>query len=435
MKLTKKEGSNYTMTVVKLPKIQDVPGFDNLGMVTIFGNDCLVSKNSPESIWYLFIPAGTKLSPIFMHNNNLYTDPLLNKDHTKKGYIKDNGHVRAVKMKGVISTGLVMPAMALEYMDIDTSLLENNQSFDTVNGIQVCSKFESNVRTHNQSSSGNSNKDPSKKFDRLVPNQFRLHGDTAHLGRNTHVFDIDDVIVITNKLHGCCGIFSNVLVKKPLSFAERLLKKIGFSITDVMYDNVYSSRNVIKNRYINKDVTIGYYEEDVWGVVNESLKDKIEEGITLMGEIVGYTPKGQAIQKGYGYGCKSGENKFYVFRITYTKPSGDVIEFTWQMIKEYCKKYELLHVPAYFHGSLNEFFLTYDIEADRPDWADRWYNHLTISYNMEKPCELCLNNVPAEGLVVRRDGLNNFSSFKLKSKSFTLKENEMIEKGEEENLE
>ena len=41
-------------------------------------------------------------------------------------------------MKGVISTGLVMPAMALEYMDIDTSLLENNQSFDTVNGIQVC---------------------------------------------------------------------------------------------------------------------------------------------------------------------------------------------------------------------------------------------------------------------------------------------------------
>ena len=118
MKLTKKEGSNYTMTVVKLPKIQDVPGFDNLGMVTIFGNDCLVSKNSPESIWYLFIPAGTKLSPIFMHNNNLYTDPLLNKDHTKKGYIKDNGHVRAVKMKGVISTVLVMPAKALEYLNL-----------------------------------------------------------------------------------------------------------------------------------------------------------------------------------------------------------------------------------------------------------------------------------------------------------------------------
>lgn len=432
MKLTKKEGSNYTMTLIELPRKQEIPGLDNLVSVNVFGNDCLVQKDSPESPLYIFIPAGTKLSEEFMHNNNLFTNKDLNKDREKKGYIKDNCHVRALKLKGVISTGLVMPIYALSYLDFDFASAKKGDEFDTVDGKMVCSKYESvRQRSQNNNSNGSKKDKLAVRFDKLVPNQFRLHGDTAHLGRNTHVFDIDDVIVITNKLHGCCGNFANVLINKELKFSERMLKRLGFNVVDKEYDNIFASRTVIKNRYINKDVTPGFYNEDLWGVVNKELQGKIEEGITLMGEIVGYTPNGAAIQKGYDYGCGPREHKFFVYRITYTKPSGEVIEFSWQMVKEYCRKYDLMHVPVYFHGTINEFFLTYNLEADRPDWADRWYNHLSISYNMEKPCEVCLNNVPAEGLVVRRDGLNSFNAFKLKAKAFTLKENESVDKGEE----
>ena len=431
MKVTKKEGSNYIITVVSLPKKQPIPGLDNLVSVSVFGDDCLIPKDSPESPLYLFIPAGTELSPQFMSHNNLYTDKALNRNQNKKGYIKDNRHVRSLKLRGVISTGLLLPIYALDYLkDFDLNELKKGMEFDTIGDTVICCKYVPPYQKSQNPQNPPKKDKLAQRFDKLVDNQFRLHGDTAHLSRNTHIFDLDDVIAITSKLHGCCGNFANVLVNKDLSLGHRLLKRLGVPVQDKVYDNIYASRTVIKNRYINKEVSKGFYNEDVWGVVNKELEGKIEEGITLMGEIVGYTPENRAIQKGYDYGCGPGEHKFFVYRITYTKPNGQVIEFSWQMIKEYCKKYDILHVPAYFHGTIKEFFDTYALELDRPDWADRWFNHLSISYNMEKPCELCLNNVPAEGLVVRKDGMPNFSAFKLKAKSFILGENELLDKGD-----
>lgn len=59
MKLTIREDStNYAATVVNLPVKQKVEGLDNLVKVTIFGNDCLITKDSDESILYLFFPSG-----------------------------------------------------------------------------------------------------------------------------------------------------------------------------------------------------------------------------------------------------------------------------------------------------------------------------------------------------------------------------------------
>lgn len=47
MKLSILEDSkNYTCSVVVLPFLQDVKGLDNLKAVTIFGNQCLVGKDS-----------------------------------------------------------------------------------------------------------------------------------------------------------------------------------------------------------------------------------------------------------------------------------------------------------------------------------------------------------------------------------------------------
>lgn len=136
------------------------------------------------------------------------------------------------------------------------------------------------------------------------------------------------------------------------------------------------------------------------------------------------------IQKQYDYGCDAGypmdprtkpQHKFLVYRMTYTKPDGNTIEFTWQQIKNYCIKYSLEHVKELFYGTNFVFGRTYD--------ADQWLAHLQEKY-LEKDCIHCINKVPAEGIVVRRDGQPTFSAYKLKSKRFLEKETKQLDSGE-----
>jgi hypothetical protein len=90
MKMLKIEenSKNYTATVVRLSVLQDVVGLDNLKSVSVFGNQCLVGKNSNLDELYLYFPAECKLSSSFLLENNLYRHPENNKDSSKKGFLK-----------------------------------------------------------------------------------------------------------------------------------------------------------------------------------------------------------------------------------------------------------------------------------------------------------------------------------------------------------
>lgn len=53
---------------------------------------------------------------------------------------------------------------------------------------------------------------------------------------------------------------------------------------------------------------------------------------------------------------------------------------------------------------------------------------LEETYN-EKDCFLCVNRVPEEGIVVRKESLNSCDSYKLKSFRFLEKESKELDKG------
>ena len=55
-------------------------------------------------------------------------------------------------------------------------------------------------------------------------------------------------------IHNTSGIFSNILCNRKLSRWEKIKKFFGFKVVETEYGNVYSSRNVIKNQYINQNV-------------------------------------------------------------------------------------------------------------------------------------------------------------------------------------
>lgn len=439
-RLGKIEGhENYCATVINLPPKVAVEGLDNLVKVTVFGNDCLIGKDSDETIPYLFIPAEAQLSGDFLKNNNLYRDATLNADPSKKGFFEPTGRVKAIKFKGVISTGFVTPLSTLDALFPEGLTVPPGvgEEFHSVWGRELCRKYRI-IRMQGSGDPKNRHNRKLERFDRLVPNQFRFHTDTAHLSKNLHHFHPGDTLVITDKWHGTSAVYANVLVKKELTWKERLAKWLGVDVVETKYDNLYASRTVIKNKYINKLATSGFYKEDVWKVVENEVKEKVEPGITLYGEIVGFLPSGRAIQKGYDYGCPPPEvlvdangvdiktrHKFVVYRITYTKPDGNVIEFTWQQVHSYCRKYQLETVKLLYYGPAALLALTRDEDQFRRDL----YDYLVNTY-LEGDCKYCLNKVPAEGICVRIDGREDYSTYKLKSKRFLERETKELDSGE-----
>lgn len=484
MKLEVREDSkNYACTVVKLPPKQKVEGLDKLVKVTVFGNDVLTQKDTDEQQLYLFFPAECQISSSYLSVNNEFRESQLNNDTNKKGYFEPSGRVKAIKFKGIISTGYLAPVSTLDALLKKPLWLKEGLEFTDIDGVNICKKYIIKYEQGERQSKESRYNKKLQRFDKLVPNQFRFHTDTSQLARNLHVFNPEDIIVITDKWHGTSAVFANVLINKTLTWKEKLAKWLGIDVVTTKYDDLYSSRSVIKNRYINKEATEGFYGEDIWAVVHNEIKSKIESGISLYGEIVGYLPSGKMIQKDYDYGCnnfkcgdivykpsgkpfkegfmedeiiemtinskdpknriaaklknsntvvsldmlekKSKDHKFLVYRITYTKPDGNVIEFSWQQIKNYCQKYQLEHVKEIFYGPGQMLAQLTTTE----EWREKLFNNLS-KYYLEKDCTYCVNKVPAEGIVVRRDGLENYSAYKLKSKRFLERETKELDKGE-----
>jgi len=424
MKMTIREDSvNYACQVIKLPTKQKVEGLDNLVRVTVFGNDCLIGKDSPEEELYLFFPAECSISPLFLYENNLYRHSDYNKDKTKKGFFEDTGRVKSIKFKGIISTGFVIPVSSLDNV-VSVSFSSAGEEFTDIDGINICKKYKIVRLQGNGDSKESRHNKKLKAFDKLIPNQFRFHNDTSHFAKNVHHFKPNDLIVITDKWHGTSAVFANVLIKKKLNLKEKVAKFFGVKVVDKVYDNLYSSRSVIKNQYINESVTLGYYNEDIWATANEELKDKIEQGVTLYGEIVGYLKSGKEIQKGYAYGCEELSHKTLIYRITYTKPDGSVIEYNWNQIKEYCNKYSLEYVKELFYGKAIELAHT----SEENIFQEQLLKNLQDIY-LEKDCEYCGNGIPAEGICVRIDGLQTYSTYKLKSRRFLERETKDLDAG------
>ncbi len=451
--LNKPTNPGYCATVVKINKLVELPNCDNVQAAIIFSNSVIVGKDTNIGDLGLFFPAETQLMPEFLKNNNLYRDKTLNNNPEKAGYFEPNGRIKTMRFRGHKSEGLFLPINCLNYLPNEywAEVIEG-VDFDTIKDKKICCKYIPKIK--NQASQGKSKSDKKivKKFDRLVENQFRLHIDTLNLRRNAHKINPDDMISITNKIHGTSWVVGKVLTKKlskinELGFklaniqfiptvlnwfkwlhAPLVKKMLGHDSGQTQYDVIYSSRMVVKNKYINTEQkNEGYYSYDLWGEIAEKLKHTLQEGITLYGEAVGQLPTGAWIQKGYHYGTRPNQYDIYVYRITYTNPRGKVIEFSWPQIKEYCNKYGLNHVQEFYYGKAKDYCPAIPIEQH---WNENFLNKLEKDFMLDRMCPLNNGEVPEEGVVVRVDGLFECFPYKLKNFRFLEKETKDLDKGE-----
>ena len=366
------------------------------------------------------------------------------------GFFSHNGRVRMIRLRKTPSMGYLfsLDEMAKYCSKVKNINLEEwlDKDFDTVDGeLFVKAYVPQPVR-------GNGTKKRNKKlnrFDRMIHGEFSFHYDTQMLTKNMWRINPNDKVTISVKLHGTSICMGNVKIKNPLkiAFYKRWYNKFidrfnilqNHHVTDytIDYGNVYSSRSVIKNQYINKKETERYYKFDIWNEANEILKPYISEGMTVYGEICGWA-KDNMIQKSYDYGCKQGEFFIMLYRITTTCDDGkkfewdvsEVEEWTEKIIKEHPEIADKVHpITILYNGTLADLY---------PDisFTEHWHENVLMAmmndkehFGMEQNEPMCKNKVPREGIVLRINGDPMAEAFKLKTTAFREKERSAIDKG------
>lgn len=483
-----KEGkSEYCCNVIKIGLVKPIEGSDFLAETLINGQSVAVRKDQvKEGQLYFYASNECQLNEKFLSVNNLFeignyelnankeevaellrlseeeNDPTKSneyKEQAKKkvGFFSKTGRVRMIRLRKVPSYGFLFGKEEMERYCPKVSSIKMeeylNVDFDTVDGelfVKAYVPYVPEKKIRNGSRNGKAQK-RIERFDKMIPGEFMLHYDTKQLGKCMWMIQPTDTVVITDKIHGTSGTFSNIKVKKPikLSLHKWLVNKFiditglfkPYRITDyeIVYDNIYSSRTVIKNQYINKDANGGYYSTDVWGEYNELLKGKIEKGMTVYGEIFGYLTGSQTmIQKQYDYGCAVGTNKFMPYRITSEIEDGkkyewnvsEVKEWTEKLIEQYPEiKERIMAIPILYHGTLQDLYPNIDIHNHWNEEVLEAIKNDKEHFGMELREPLCKNKVYREGVVLRIDNDPNAEAFKLKSDGFLSHESVEIDKG------
>jgi hypothetical protein len=432
---------NYGTRIVCIDNIQPHPNPEvtRLDITTISGNDIIVERDSLKiGDIVVYCPCESSLNCNFLSMNNQFRDAELNvsKDKNDVGFFEPKGRVKAISLRGVISTGFVFPVDWLKvwHPDVNLDNIEDyvGELFDTFDKEVFSKKYiiKKPVRTEGFGNKVKRNKNLVERFDKLIPDQFSFHYDTVKLTDRLWSIDPEDIIHISVKMHGTSVIIAHVLIKKDLKWVEKILKKFGVNIVSEYYDFLFSSRSVIKNRYINKDVTSGFYNVDLWTEAGNKFKDIIPKGMTLYGEIVGYLPGTNTfIQNKHDYKCNPGEFEVYIYRITQTNVDGEVFEFSAKQVQNWCKNRDIKPVKELYYGKAKDIYPELSL-------TDHWQENFVAKlandkerFYMEMKSPDCYNKVPHEGIVIRNDS-NGYPALKLKTKAHYLLESKELDSGE-----
>ena len=445
MKITKSNGfrQEYCGTVVKIGEILPIEGRDRIVKTMVNGLSIVIGKDEFQTgDVAVYCANETQLHELFLHLNSMYDDKELNIDKEKKGYINKHGRVRIVKLGGIPSYGILLNPISIATFlnepvnDIIEYLQKHvNEDFDEINGEIFCKVYVPPVKENHHVSKGERRDKKLARFKMLIDGSFRFHYDTGQLTRNIHEFSPDDKVFISNKLHGTSICMGNILTNVPTNWFKRIWNKLmGKNEYDQKYNLVYSSRTVIKNEFINpKQKVGGYYSDDVWGYWAEKLKDYIPIDYCIYGEIVGYTPNGTAIQKGYDYGCLPTDevkSKLMIYRVTENDREleiSSVIAFG-QYLKDHLGDI-IIDFPLMYHGTLGEL---YPEISTTEHWHENVLEALKVEkkFLMEQMEPMCINKVPREGFVIRKANDPIKRAFKLKCFRFLDKERTAIDNGE-----
>ena len=351
----------YKATVVKIKNVRAHSNADLVKLATCHGNQVVVGLETAEDDLGIYFPTDGVLSHDFCYYNNLYRKPDMNSDiKANPGMFDDNRRVRTQKFRGEISDGFWMPISCFDFIYNDLGIklpkFEEGIEIDDLVGIPICKKYM------NKKTQDAANQNTSKKTKRAKTSiMFKEHFDTAQLGKNLHEINPDELIVITEKLHGTSGRIGNVLVSAKLNWLDKIAKAFGIKIHEKDWMYLNGTRRVVLEETSGNQ----FHDPNIRDIALKKLDGHIRKGETFYFEIVGYETNGSPIMGSvdtskigdksfvakygknmeYSYGCQPGTCEIYVYRITITNEDGHSIDLSWNDVVLRCNEIGVKHVP------------------------------------------------------------------------------------------
>lgn len=410
MKLDTPENANYAATVVVIHRIVPLDNCDNVVGTPLLGFQAIVGKDTQLGDVGIVFPAESQISGEYANVNNLHRHAELNADPAAKGYLEDNGRVKALKFRGHRSDCLFMPLSSLAFTGADISQLQPGDTFDVLDGHKICQKY---VVKRAHAGTPRVEKNKAKVFKRVDEKFLPEHYETDAYWRNPDAIAPGRHVVVTQKIHGTSIRIGNTIVKRKLTWLEKVAAKLGVRVQATEFANVYGSRKVIKD--VNNPNQQHYYGEDIWSEEGKKLDGLVPENYIVYGELVGWTKDGSPIQKNYTYQVPEGTCELYVYRVAFVNGQGRVVDLAWEQLKEFCLDLGLRHVPELWQGKMADL----DVESflDRKFSIWEGWTH-AVPLDRESPCD--------EGICIRVDGLAPYI-LKAKSPAFLQHETKMLD--------
>jgi RNA ligase (TIGR02306 family) len=306
--------SSLIVEICKVEESTKHPNADKLSIIRVKGWNCITGLDQyKKDDLVVFCP------PDCIIPNNLIEKYNLE-------YLKKNGKTGNVRLRGFLSQGLIL--------DVPEG---NWNEGDDVSAVLGITKWTPPEAPTMQGVKSTSKKKINPFFDKYT--------DIENVKNYNDVFCEDDVVVITEKLHGCNARYSRLPV--AVNDNANIFEKFSFwfkkYILKQKYEFVYGSHNVQITSHSNRN---SFYGEDVWGKIAKKydLANKIPNDTIVYGEIVG-----EGIQD-LTYGRKNHE--LFVFDI---KVNGKYLD--WNDVDEFCLKNDLPVVPELYIGEFRNYLL------------------------------------------------------------------------------
>ena len=439
----------YCGYVTTLKNVRPHPNADRMKLADCFGNTVCVGLDVKEDEIILYFPTDGQLSVEYCEQNNL----VRKKDEAGNnvgGYLDpDKRNVKAIKLRGEKSDGIVMPLSSLEYTGISVSDLKIGDPITVINSHEICCKYIPRTNPH-RSHYSSGNKTRKAKVD--VSPLFNEHADTEQLAYNLGAFKTGDYIEITLKMHGTSQRTAHlpVLKKFKRAFIDWLNRRQGTPIYDWGY--VSGTRRVVLSDYEG-----GFYGSNSFREPHSKVfEGKLHKGEEVFYEVVGFTDTGAPIMangnneklgkdfvKQYGketvfsYGCSPDgialveyddmitgtsvyeesrpQSDIYVYRMTMTNEDGEVVEYTPDFMRYRCEQMGVKTVPVLWSGFIPENPATKD---DPTVSAGEWVAAKVEQY-YDGPDPIGKTHI-REGVVVRIINRPKFCAYKHKNHSFKM---------------
>jgi RNA ligase (TIGR02306 family) len=273
------ENLNSVCYVGRIGEIRPIEGADNIELAIVNGWHAITKKGQHNVDEQVIVATTDAVIPLSISDDLGVT-----------GYLRKGQRVRTVKLRGVYSECLIMP------MDLLVFIENINDGDDMMETLGVV-KYEPPVKMVEMSVGG-------RKFKYHQNPNFHIYYKFPNLKNAPEMFNEEDIVTITRKLHGTNARYG-IVKKKSLSLWDRV--RMLFGNKWVGYEYVYGSHNVEKG-----SDSQGFYSTDVWGTIadNYDIKSKLwkfvktfnepellGDGLIIYGEIYGH-----GIQKNYDYG-------------------------------------------------------------------------------------------------------------------------------------